>query len=209
MGKGNNAYLNFKKNAGGLKARNNGQQFESLIEKACLRYKALGKAFIEKTPEPMKPLHQANHRGQFLACFVKQAQPDYKGTLKGGRSVVFEAKHTDDLRIDQRRVTEEQAAALSRHEKLGAVAFVLVSFRFENFYCVPWSVWANMQQHFGKVSVNENDLLPYIAPGIMSFLDKLLKIESIDHIEVNVSADLKAEIADALRYGILRPGGEE
>ena len=173
MGQRQNAYLNHKKNAGGLKARNNGQQFESLIEKACLRYKVLGKAFIEKTPEPMKPLHQPNKKGQFLACFVKHAQPDYKGTLKGGRAVVFEAKHTDDLRIDQRRVTDEQALALSKHEQMGALTFVLVSFRFENFYCVPWNVWANMQQHFGKVSVNEQDLLPYLAPGIMTFLEKV------------------------------------
>ena len=176
MGKGLNACLHFKKNNGGLKARNNGQQFESLIEKALLRYKVLNKAFIEKTPEPMKPLQKPNPKGQFLACYVKHAQPDYKGTLKGGCSVVFEAKHTDDLRIDQRRVTEEQAIALSRHEKLGAIAFVLVSFRFENFYCVPWNVWANMQQHFGKVSVNENDLLPYLAPGIMTFLDKAIDL---------------------------------
>lgn len=173
MGKGLNAHLNYKKNAGGLKARNNGQQFESLIDKALLRYKVLGKAYIEKTPEPMKPLQKANPKGQFLACFVRHAQPDYKGTLKGGRAVVFEAKHTDDIRIDQKRVTDEQAMALNNHEKLGALAFVLVSFRFENFYCVPWSVWANMQQHFGKVSVNEHDLLPYLAPGVMSFLEKV------------------------------------
>lgn len=173
MGKGLNAIRNHKKAAGGLKARNNGQQFESLIEKACLRYKVLGKAYIEKTPEPMKPLQKANPKGQFLACFVKHAQPDYKGTLKGGRAVVFEAKHTDDLRIDQRRVTDEQALALSNHEKLGALAFVLVSFRFENFYCVPWNVWADMQKHFAKSSVNEQDLLPYLAPGVMSFLEKV------------------------------------
>lgn len=173
MGKHLNASRELAKNMGGLKARNNGETFERMIERACLRYKALGLAYIEKTPEPMKPLNKANQRGQFLACYTKQAQPDYKGTLKGGQSIVFEAKHTDNNRIEQKRVTEEQAAALTRHESLGAVCFVLVSFRFENFYCVPWSVWAEMPQHFGKVSVNENDLLPYIASGIMTFLDKV------------------------------------
>lgn len=160
----------------GNKARINGQHFEELIEKACLRYKVLGKAFIEKTPEPMRPLRGANPQGQFLACYTKQAQPDYKGTLKGGQSVVFEAKHTDSISIAQNRVTGEQAAALSRHQSLGAKCFVLVSFRFENFYAVPWSIWADMPGAFGKVSANENDLLPYMCPrGIMGFLDVITK----------------------------------
>jgi recombination protein U len=158
----------------GAKARNNGQQFESLIERACLRYMALKIAYIEKTPEPMKPLSKANQYGQFAACYVKHAQPDYKGTLKGGRAVVFEAKHTDGQRIEQNRVTPEQAAALNRHESMGALCFVLVSFSFENFYAVPWKVWRDMAGQFGKVSANEKDLLPYLAPGIMTFLDKPL-----------------------------------
>ncbi len=33
----------------------------------------------------MKPLRAPNQLGQFLACYTKAAQPDYKGTLKGGR----------------------------------------------------------------------------------------------------------------------------
>lgn len=156
----------------GSKARINGQHFEELIERACLRYKVLGRAFIEKTPEPMKPLRPPNRTGQFLACYTKQAQPDYKGTIKGGQSIVFEAKHTDGQRIEQSRVTDEQAAALTRHASLGALCFVLVSFGFKNFYVVPWDVWAGMPEKFGKVSVNENDLLSYLAPGgIMHFLD--------------------------------------
>ena len=170
--------LNFKTiskhREAGAKARSNGQQFEELIERACLRYKALKIAYIEKTPEPMKPLSKPNQYGQFKACYEKHAQPDYKGTLKGGRAVVFEAKHTDGPRIEQARVTFEQTAALNRHESMGALCFILVSFRFENFYAVPWIVWRDMERHFGKVSANEKDLLPYLAPGIMTFLDRPL-----------------------------------
>lgn len=174
MGKGLNRVNFFRARAAGTKARNNGGHFEELLDRACLRYKALKLAYIEKTPEPMKPLDRPNANGQFTACFTKHAQPDYKGTLKGGRSIVFEAKHTDANRIDQARVTEEQAAALTRHESLGALCFILVSFRFENFYAVPWNVWRDMKGHFGKVSATEQDLLPYIVPGIMTFLDRAL-----------------------------------
>ena len=168
-----NQYLNInrKHREAGAKARTNGQQFEELIDRALLRYRTLKIAYIEKTPEPMKPLSKPNQYGQFKACYEKHAQPDYKGTLKGGRAVVFEAKHTDGQRIEQNRVTTEQAAALNRHENMGALCFILVSFRFENFYAVPWKVWRDMGQKFGKVSANEKDLLPYLAPGIMAFLE--------------------------------------
>ena len=155
-------------------AKARGKQFESRIDDSFAYYAQKGFAIIEKTPEPMHPTKNLGN-GKFIAYYEKQAQPDYKGTLKGGRAIVFEAKHTDANRIDQLRVTEDQAAALTRHESMGALCFILVSFRFENFYAVPWSVWRDMKGQFGKVSANEDDLLPYMVPGIMTFLDGPLK----------------------------------
>ena len=86
----------------GKQARVAGGYFENIISASCDYYLSRGLAKIEKTPEPMKPLGAKNRKGQFLACYTKQAQPDYGGTLKGGRSIYFEAKHTDDERIEQR-----------------------------------------------------------------------------------------------------------
>ncbi len=90
----------------GKQARVAGGYFEAMISGSCDYYLDRGLAKIEKTPEPMKPLGAKNRKGQFLACYTKQAQPDYGGTLKGGRSIYFEAKHTDDERIEQRRLTK-------------------------------------------------------------------------------------------------------
>ena len=56
----------------------------------------------------MKPLSGMDSRGRFQACFTKPAQPDYKGVLRGGRAVVFEAKHTDGDTIAYNRLTETQ-----------------------------------------------------------------------------------------------------
>lgn len=156
---------------GGCKARANGENFEALIERACHRYKNLGAAYIEKTPEPTRPI-RALKAGQFVTVYTKQAQPDYKGTLKGGRAVVFEAKHTAGTRIEQSRVTPEQTAALNVHQFMGAACFVLVSFNFEAFYRVPWTVWRSMPEAFGKVSANAHDLEPYKI-DILNFLDGL------------------------------------
>ena len=89
----------------GKQARVAGGYFENIISASCDYYLSRGLAKIEKTPEPMKPLGAKNRKGQFLACYTKQAQPDYGGTLKGGRSIYFEAKHTDDERIEQQRIS--------------------------------------------------------------------------------------------------------
>lgn len=158
---------------GGKRARANGEHFEALIERVCFMYDLRGEAYIMKTPEPMKPIKPYSRAGQFIACYTKQAQPDYKGTLKGGRAVVFEAKHTATGRIEQSRVTPEQSAALSKHEALGALCFVLVSFQFKKFYCIPWSVWRTIPETFGKLSVNEKDVSAYEV-NISYFLDKYI-----------------------------------
>ena len=95
------------------RSRLSGQYFEGMITASLNWYRDMGVAYIEKTPEPMKPLRAPNRQGQFLACFTKQGQPDFKGTLTGGRSVVFEAKHTDDDKIEYGRLTHEQIEARS------------------------------------------------------------------------------------------------
>ena len=77
----------------GMVNRAQGKLFEERIDAALAYYDRLGVASVEKTPEPMRPLKRLSE-GRFVAVFEKPAQPDYKGTLQGGRAVVFEAKHT-------------------------------------------------------------------------------------------------------------------
>jgi len=150
-----------------------GQHFEQFIESACAWYRERGIAYIEKTPEPMKVLKPApNMPGQFIACFEKSAQPDYKGTVTGGRAVVFEAKHTDGDKIEGKRVTEEQGHSLDMHQQLGAVCFVLVSIRRQYFYRVPWPVWKTMKDRFGHQHMTVMELNPYLLrfTGPIKFL---------------------------------------
>lgn len=66
--------------------------------------------------------------------FEKPAQPDYKGTLQGGRAVVFEAKHTSTGQMEQSRVTEAQAKRMEHHQELGALCFVVAGFGSEEVY---------------------------------------------------------------------------
>lgn len=153
-----------------------GDYFEALIESSLEWYEDNGIACVEKTPEPMKPLSRPNSRGQFLACFTKAAQPDFKGTLLGGRCVVFDAKHTNDDRIEAKAVTKEQREKLEHHHNLGAVAFVLVSFSLGSFYRIPWEVWREMKERYGRQYIKRDEIPQYNVPYINGYLKMLIDL---------------------------------
>lgn len=159
-----------------------GDHFEGIIAASLRWYEDKGVACIEKTPEPMKPLRAPNRQGQFLACYIKAGQPDFKGTLTGGRSVVFEAKHTDSDRIEYSRLTDEQVEKLSTHHKLGAAAFVLVSFGLQDFYRIPWEIWRDMKAIYGHKHIKQKELEPYRVQYIAGVL-KLLEGIELDYNE--------------------------
>ena len=120
----------------GLKNKNAGAYFEKMILASCRHYLDLRIAKIDKAHEPMKVI-KSMQRGQYIACFTSKSEPDFKGTLANGRSIVFEAKHTDLDRMAFDRLQENQLNALMQHQMMGAVAFVLCSFGFEKFYRLP------------------------------------------------------------------------
>lgn len=168
------ALRNVQRSQRGAQNRAAGEHFEKIIEASLVWYKLNGDAEIEKTPEPMKPLGKPNKKGQFLACYVKAAQPDFKGTLDGGLSVVFEAKHTINDKIDQKVVSKDQGDRLERHHKLGAVAFVLVGLGFEDFYRVPWVIWKDMKTIYGHKHMKRAELEPYrvkYTDGVLKLLE--------------------------------------
>ena len=100
-------------------------------------------------PSKRRP-NQCVRSSGFIAVFEKKAQPDFKGTLNGGRTIAFEAKHTEAGRIDQKQVSDEQCRRLCSFQARGALCFVLVSFSFESFCMVPWDVWRDMESIYGR-----------------------------------------------------------
>ena len=156
------------------RSREAGKTFENIIDVACEYYALFGVAEIEKTPEPRTVIGRTGDRKSKMICVnAKKAQPDYKGTLSGGRSIVFEAKHTDKDRIEQLRVGEEQTKRLDAHEKLGALCFVLVSFGYERFFRVPWAEWKRMKELYGRKYIKAEDVPGeelFTPDGVVAFL---------------------------------------
>lgn len=175
------ALSNIQRSQRGLQSKRAGEHFESLISASLNWYKDKGVAFIEKTPESMRPLRPPNRMGQFLACYTKAGQPDFKGTLTGGRAVVFEAKHTDSDRIEYGRLTQEQIDSLTEHHRLGAAAFIMVSFELQDFYRVPWETWRDMKSIYGHKHMTRTELEPFRVQYIAGVL-KLLEGIELDYV---------------------------
>lgn len=157
--------------------RKNGEVLEQYILEACDYYRAQKIADIDKTPEPFKVLSGMKRLScgtpGFEGVFAKKAQPDFKGTLAGGRAVVFEAKTTTTDRITQDEVNETQYASMKSHSALGAEVFVVVSMNLATYYRVPWEVWETMKQRFGHKYMNQADLSPFeikFKNGILQIL---------------------------------------
>lgn len=155
-----NEAKHYKAVMAGRRSKVAGEHWERMIEAACEYYRLKGKAEIAKTPEPMRPV-QPLGQGKFIAYYEKMAQPDYKGTLAGGRAVVFEAKHTDTDRLQQSVISSEQEKQLDRHAALGAECFVMVSFGFEQYFKIPWKIFRNMKAHYGRKYITPEDVREY------------------------------------------------
>lgn len=165
----------YSKSVMGAKAHAAGESFENMVIAACGFYEDRGISVIDKTPEAFRVLRPSDRsRGQFVCCFTKQAQPDFKGILMDGVMVLFDAKHTDKDRIRRDVVTEEQERCFERYRKMGAMCFLVVSLGFESFYRVPWEVFRDMQERYGHKYMGQKELEPYtvrFVNGILKFLE--------------------------------------
>lgn len=166
---------NYNRVMAGRRSKASGDHFEMMVMAAAQFYEDKGIAVIQKTPEPMRVLKPYNRsQGQFICCFAKQAQPDFKGILKDSTMILFDAKHTDKERIVRSVVTEEQEECFERYMQMGAMCFLIVSIGFEKFYRVPWIVFRDMKIIYGHKHMNETELKPYrvnYSGGVLRFLD--------------------------------------
>lgn len=157
-----------------------GRMHEMLIEGGCRYYLAHGVAHITKTPEPFR-VTSKNAQGIATVRFTAHAEPDFIGSLRGGRLLAFEAKFTDTARIRQDAVTETQAESLTAHRKLGAYACVCVGIQDEAFM-VPWEVFNNMAKNFGHKYATADDIRPWQVKhdSVVKFLDYMDRSMAIE-----------------------------
>ena len=181
-----------------------GHFFEDYIKAACALYSMRERAEVDKTPEPFRVLEKLRD-GIFKGRFTARAQPDFQGTLAGGRSIVFEAKYTTTDRARRDILTDPQKFALEQHHNAGALAAVCVGIR-DKFFFVPWLVWRDMKECFGRLYVTAADLeqMRVQFNGAVLFLDyvhhvggRWLSGADCDMEKWRVKGNGKAEAAQA------------
>ncbi len=152
-----------------------GRIFEDAILCGCAWYMRNGLAVVDKTPEPFRVMEKGRD-GVFKGRFTARAQPDFQGTLKNGRSIVFEAKYTSTDRLRREALTEKQMEALGLHHGLGAVTGVCAGIG-DKFFFVPWPDWEHMKERFGRQYVTAGDLESFRVRfnGAVLFLDYVKK----------------------------------
>lgn len=161
--------------------RARGEAFEEQIKTSCEYYRYINAADIEKTPEPMKVAEPLG-KGRFVCYFEKKAQPDFRGTLKGGRAIMFDAKYTSTGEMHKKEITDEQAKKLTMNAALGGISFVLVSFGpRDGVYRIPWRAWLRMKEELGHAYFTPEDAVDYKIQigrtGALMFLDRLEDLE--------------------------------
>ena len=176
----------YKRSIRGLQSRSNGEHFEGMIIAASRFYEERGIAAVDKTPEAFKVLKAMDrNRGQFICCFTKQAQPDFKGILMDSTMILFDAKHTDKDKISRDVVTAEQQACFERYMKLGAMCFLVVSLEFKEFYRVPWVVFRDMKKIYGPKHMNREELADYLGVTRPSLSRTLMELQKMGLIKVD------------------------
>ena len=158
----------------GKKNRAKGKAFEDCLDATFAYYAKTGYALIDKTPEPFKIIKRLENT-RFIGYIGKKAQPDYKGVIKGGRMVVFEAKFTSGERITQDRISSAQRAYMEQAAGLGARCYVICGFRSGRAYRIPWHIWRDMKEKFGRRYLTEEELKTYEIAG--SWNDLLLVLD--------------------------------
>lgn len=155
----------------GMRNNAQGHIFEDNVKKACQIYQRDGRAIIDKTPEPFR-VTKKHSEGLFTGRFTAPAQPDFQGTIIGGRSIIFETKYTTADRIQRSTLTTQQMEILENHEKMGAMALVVFGIG-NRFYTMPWSSWRDMKENFGHQYITLIDANPWRVKfnGAVLFFD--------------------------------------
>ncbi|MCC0707002.1 Holliday junction resolvase RecU [Clostridioides sp. ES-S-0190-01] len=157
-----------------------GQHFENYINSACIIYRNDNRAEIDKTPEPFRVLSK-DKTGKFTGRFIANAQPDFKGALKTGMCICFEAKYTLKDNIKRSVLTNTQLETLDRYYHMGAITGVCIGIQ-DRFYFIPFLVWKNMKNCFGRQYVKQEDIKRFEVKffnGAVLFLDYITKDEKI------------------------------
>lgn len=113
---------------------------------------------------------------------AKQSTVDYTGTLKGGKSIAFDAKETlSKTSFPLANIEDHQLAYLSFQQKLGGIAFFMIHFKSvypEKVFITPISLIEKYKYGNSRKSVPFKDFKDDWLIEIDNYLDKVEEMET-------------------------------
>lgn len=153
---------------------NRGRWYQRLVTAACRLYDAQERAYIAEIPTPM-----GIAKGGEAAFFKGKAITDYFGTLKGGRSVAFDAKGSLDGAY-RAGIPDNQLRVMECVHRLGGVSGILIGSQVEETIRSWWIPWptANVLAAGAWTSERIPGLPGTVAVRFVGYIDFLPAIEA-------------------------------
>ena len=142
------------RSVGARRAHARGDAFEALLSAHHERAAERGLADVRKVGAPV-----IVGRGGAPKAWAGVGPADYVGTLRGGRSLVVEAKSVDG-RLSLAHVAPHQREHLDACADLGGLALLAVELRGKGVYVVEWATapWRVSRRHVSGTLVQGRDL---------------------------------------------------
>jgi recombination protein U len=164
---------------------NRGKILERNILQANAYYEQRGQALITQMPTPVNITKVVANK---VSGYLTRSTVDFYGTMKGGRSVYFDAKETNEPRFpvaNETKLHPHQIEYLGKQHVLGALCFLVVEYTAEQeVYVIPWPVVAKYLKEAaegGRKSIpikdcQERDDIFRIqtAPGFLDYMQPAL-----------------------------------
>lgn len=113
---------------------------------------------------------------------AKQSTVDYTGTLKGGKSIAFDAKETQSkTSFPLANIEDHQLAYLRFQQNLGGIAFFMIHFKSvypEKVFITPITLIEKYKQEDIRKSIPFKTFKNEWLIGIESYLDKVDEMEN-------------------------------
>ncbi|MCK9576275.1 MAG: Holliday junction resolvase RecU [Clostridia bacterium] len=160
-------YLKTKSSITNSKNRRTGASSESMLESMFDYQFKLGNMYIQKTPEPTKCIKNIG-KGKFISIYTGKSQPDFKGTVKGGRCIIIESKHTTTGKIMMSCIDSsknDEKMYLCNYETMGALCFVAVMFDYSNPCMIPFNHFISMKEIYGRKYMTKEECMKFVWNG--------------------------------------------
>ncbi|GAB6169673.1 Holliday junction resolvase RecU [Clostridium carnis] len=141
-----------------LDMANKGRAFEEEVIRANRYYKNIGQALIQKISTPWNVIRRGS---QIVSAFPQgKSTLDFRGTIKGGISISFDCKESEDEKgLPLKHIQDHQIEYIRFALEMNETSFILCSMKkLDRVFYIPGEIvleyWDRWQENKGKRGFN-------------------------------------------------------